>query len=196
MYATHHLPLEREDHYDRPMADGTVMTAVILRGTHHDLHRAEEQFGRSVVYLPRITEMDRPSGRSRRMRAHVILQWPGYGFLHCLHEHHLPELTSRYCLMHMVRDRVTRIPVSQLAPSRDLEVSSAADAQTQSRPSLPPPPAVGDLVSVRAGAWRDFVGTVREVRRGMVLVNITQSVFPIRASFASVTVLDRKKLLA
>lgn len=203
MYITHDLPLEREDHFDRPSTT-KVHTAVILRGSTTDIHRAEEQFGRSVLYAPRKTERSRPTGRSRVLRTIVLFQWPGYAFLHSSYEHHLDELRSRYHLRHMKSDTITRIPVSYLRPSRDLEILSRSEttqpapppARPETRPPRSPDPAVGDLVSVQAGEWSDFTGVVREIRRGHILVDVPHADFCIRAHPSAVRVIDRKKVLA
>lgn len=190
------LPLDHTPHFDDPRHSNSVHTAIVLRATYDDLHRAEEQFGRSVIYIPRVTEHNRPSGRARTMRTRTILQWPGYAFLHSLHSDRLPELISRYYHRHMLRDTITLIPVSLLQPSRHLEIQSMSGDRSTPNSQLPPLPAVGDLVSVRAGEWSDFRGVVREVRRGMVVVDVPHSSIPIKAHPTAVTVIDRKKVLA
>lgn len=190
------LPLHHEPHFDDPDHGSSVHTAIVLCATYEDLHRAEEQFGRSVLYIPRVTETNRPSGRARTMRTRTILQWPGYAFLHSLSSHHLPEIVSRYYFRHMKRDTTTLIPVSLLQPSRNLEIQSMLDAEGRTKTQLPPLPEVGDLVSVRAGRWSDFRGVVREVRRGMVVVDVPSSDLSVKAHPASITILDRKKVLA
>lgn len=195
-YITQQMPLEHEPHFDDPDHSPTTHCAVVLCAVADDLHRAEEQFGRAALYIPRVTERSRPAGRSRVLRTITIFQWPGYAFLHELSTNLLPTLISRYYFRHMRPHHETRIPVSALQPSRHLEITSALDAARPQASPLPPLPGVGDLVSVRAGRWSEFRGVVREVRRGMVVVDVPHSSMPIKAHPTAVTVLDRKKVLA
>lgn len=190
------LPLPHTPHFDDPRHSNSVHTAIVLCATYEDLHRAEEQFGRSVLYIPRVTERNRPSGRARTMRTRTILQWPGYAFLHSLHSDKLPEIISSYYHRHMKRSSITLVPVSLLQPSRHLEITSMLEADRPQQQHIPPLPAVGDLVSVRAGQWADFRGVVREVRRGMVIVDVPKSDLSVRAHPTAVTIIDRKKVLA
>lgn len=195
MYYTDQVPLETEEHFDVPSV--VVHTAVVLWGTHDDIHRAEQFFGRSVLYVPRVTERNRPVGRCRRPQSVTIMQWPGYAFLHSLHEDKLDEVRSRFLLRPLRHDRIVRIPVSQLQPSRRLEAISARRASSPSSAPLPPEqPMPGDLVSVQAGSWSKFVGVVVEVRRGMVIVEIPKSDLHVRADVGDVEIIDRKKVLA
>lgn len=195
-YITQQMPLEHEPHFDDPDHSPTTHCAIVLCAVADDLHRAEEQFGRAALYIPRVTERSRPAGRSRVLRTITIFQWPGYAFLHELSANLLPTLISRYYFRHMRPPHPTLIPVSALQPSRHLEITSALDAARPQASPLPPLPGVGDLVSVRAGRWSEFRGVVREVRRGMVVVDVPHSSMPIKAHPTAVTVLDRKKVLA
>lgn len=195
---TNNIPLEYDPIYDDPQPD-TVLTARIMRGSKNDILRAEQEFGRSAVFCPRKTDRGRSCGRSRKMVTRTMFQWPGYVFVHTKYATHdfVSMLASRFSLVDMLDTVPTLVPVSQLQPSRYLERQSALDCiDPDDLASLPPLPAVGDLVSVAAGRWASFLGTVIEVRNGMVVVDVPTSPISVRASPRAVTVVDRKKVLA
>lgn len=172
--------------------------ALVVRGLPSLLAVAEEELSRAVLYIPRVLERVRPSARSRSMRRVVSLQWPGYAFLR---EDHAPRgfvlatFLSRHGISHLLPGEPTRIPVSQLEPSRILEANSLLDLQH--RAPLPPlPPAPGDLVSVPAGRWGEFQGTVVSCTRTMVVIDVPKSMIPVRADPRDVKILSRKITLA
>lgn len=172
-----------------------VRTAVVLRGSHHDLCAAERDLTRAVLYIPRKTERVRSSGRSRSMTTRVVFQWPGYAFLASEYSHLIPEIHRRYGLRHL-RDGVqTVVPLSVLEPSRMLEITSSIEARASRRRSLPPLPSPGDLVSVSAGRWGEFRGVVVSATRTMVVVDVPGSPVCVRADPARVTIVDTKKPL-
>lgn len=191
----HPLDLPHDPIYDDPDYSDTPLTTIVMRAPQRDLVRAEEQFGRSVVFCPRVTDTARVHSRSRRVARMTSPQWPGYAFVHTLHatESLLYELVSRYFFHHLLDDRTTIIPVSQLQPSRHLERTSQLRTVA---PSIPAPPEVGDLVSVQAGRWSAFQGVVTEVRHSMVVIAVPHSILTVRADLSAVTIVDRKKVLA
>lgn len=178
----------------RPMTAETM--AIVLRGGHHDLLAAEEQLGRSLLYIPRMTVRVRPSGRSRRTVVRVLHQWPGYCFLRDdgsrQTQERLSLLTGRHRLYHMMETCVTRIPVSELLPSRDLEQLSHLRA---SEPDVSVPPPVlhtpGSRVRVDCGSWGHMEGTVAEadIHSVLVMVDGSSAFSRIRADSARCTVL-------
>lgn len=189
------LDLPHDPIYDEPDQSSDPLTTLVMRGSHMALQLAEEEFGRSVVFCPRITELDRPHARARTMARVTYPQWPGYAFVHTNHATPslLAHLESRYHIHHLFPDRQTLIPVTQLQPSRHLERMTAGRSRADTTPA---PPAVGDLVSVQAGLWRAFQGEVTEVRRGMIVVAVPHSILTVRADVTAVTIIDRKKPLA
>ena len=192
------IPLDHDPLYDETST--THHNALILTSSSaHDLLRAEQEYGRSVIYIPRVSERNRPTGRSRTLTTRTMFQWPGYVFLHShyMSDTIMRDLTYRFSIHHMVPTGPTYIPVSQLQPSRHLERSSITRCEEpQTKPSPRPLPSPGDLVSVQAGPWTAFQGTVIEVRMGMVIVDVPNSPISVRADPSAVTILDRKKVLA
>lgn len=153
-----------------------ILRAVVLRGSHHDLLAAEEQLGRSILYIPRMTVRQRQSGRSRRTVVRVVHQWPGYCFLRddgpSVTTERLHALLSRHSLYHMIEGRITRVGVLELIPSRDLEQMSHLRAL---EPDIAVPPPVlhvpGSRVRVDCGMWGFMEGTVVEANSVSVLLD-------------------------
>lgn len=166
--------------------------ALVVRGLPSHLAVAEEELTRSVLYIPRVMERFRPSARSRSVRRVLSLQWPGYAFLredHAPADFVLATFLSRHCISHLLPGEPTRIPVSQLEPSRILEANSLLGGE---RPLPPLPPAPGDLVSVPAGRWGEFRGTVVTCTRTVVVIDVPKSMIPVRADPRDVKILSRK----
>lgn len=181
--------------YDDPDHASVPLTALVMRASQTSVLRAEQHFGRSVVFCPRFTDLTRVHGRGRTVARRTHPQWPNYAFVHTLHAtpELLRELKSRYYIHHLHTTRHTIIPVSQLQPSRHLERIS--QARTRDNP-IPAPPAVGDLVSVQVGRWSSLQGEVIEIRKSMIVIAVPYSRLPVRADITAVTVVDRKKVLA
>jgi hypothetical protein len=157
-----------------------IVRAIVLRGSHHDLLAAEEQLGRSILYIPRMTIRERQSGRSRRTVVRVVHQWPGYCFLRddgpSITAERLTSLILRHHLYHMVDDRITRVGVMDLVPSRDLEQLSHLRAL---EPDIEVPAPVihapGSRVRVDCGMWGFLEGTVVESNSVSVLLDFGQA---------------------
>lgn len=193
-YIVPHADLDQTPAFDIPDPAHPVPTAIVMVASTSDLLRAEQEFGRDKVYIPRVTDHTRIAGRSRKITRVVQLQWPGYAFVHSSHAHILPDLVRRFYFRHMDANHPnTRIPIAQLQPSRLLEIRSS---QGPSKPPSPRSPVVGDLVYVPAGLWSGFQGTVVRVRNHMLVVSVPHSSIDVHAHPDLVTVLDRKKVLA
>lgn len=167
----------------------TDRTAIVVRGLQADLDEAEAKLTRSVLYIPRILEITRVSGRSRKLLRQLVPQWPGYAFV--TPDNVSTSMLRQHKIRHLLGEHVTHIPISQLEPSRILEIESMTDPKDR-RPLPPLLPEPGDLVSVPAGRWGAFHGIVLTCEHKMVVVEVPHSLVHVRADPRTVTILDRK----
>lgn len=153
---------------------------VLLSGRDAALRAAESVLGPEVVYLPRMTLLQRKSGRRRGHDRVVVTQYPGYGFLRheLLTEAMIDLLSERWRLSgpaSSLREPV-RVPAAQLRWAMVLESRSARDHSLLVFRQ-------GDavLIDLRSIGLERRPGTVIAARGPLVRVRVAGFVLPLTA---------------
>lgn len=162
----------------------------VLQGGDNGLLQCQEWVGTGIIFLPMMTVVHRPSGRSKRLERKRVPMYSGYGFMRPDSLSMIDKFSARWgvTLMRHLTGAPVVVPFWQLDHARRLDRGEFDTPQ-----KTPPPAPQATLQDIRAGdrvvldlrSSGQWHGTVVSVSGTLARVEVDGSPFPLVAPLAS-----------